>query len=252
MPCEFVCEFIGRSHVGLLRHNNEDAFAFDPSGCMVLADGLGGHQAGEVASRMTVEYLANALPSAFAEISPTDLRRGLSTLRDEIKNANLAVIDAAQSFEFHRGMGTTVVAGVFHHRHLLFGHAGDSRAYLWRDHALTRLTRDHTRAQSLLDAGLIPPDDTRVRREQNILTKSLGARIDLEPDIQVCDLQQGDVYLLCSDGLTDMLPDPAIAQLLVEYDWHKSAFHLIRCACERGGLDNITVLLAKVGPARSI
>lgn len=237
-----------QTHPGLLRQNNEDAAAFDAEcGLGVLADGMGGYNAGEVASSMAVSViraeLGDWLTAAGAHASLRDTRKALER---SVHHANEAILNAARNDAHFAGMGTTLVVAAFQPHHVVVGHIGDSRAYRMRQRQLTRLTRDHSLLQEQLDAGLITPSQAASSSQRNLVTRALGIDEDVQVEINEFSIALDDLYLLCSDGLSDMLDDSQIASILAS---DKALDHkgreLIVAANAQGGRDNITVLLAQ-------
>ncbi len=234
----------GRTDTGRVRENNEDSFALAPeSGVAVLADGMGGHAAGEVASRLAVETLMHRLPTHLAALPAPQ------ALLQAIKEANSAVFAAAARDPACAGMGTTVVAGLFTPQTVHLAHVGDSRAYRLRAGRLECLTEDHTLAQEWVARGALSPDVARLSPYRHVLTQALGTEATVQPVLREEATAPADIYLLCSDGLTDMLTDTAIEQLLIEHeaDLAGAAEHLIQAANAAGGVDNVTVVLARMG-----
>ncbi|HEY8339094.1 MAG TPA: Stp1/IreP family PP2C-type Ser/Thr phosphatase [Egibacteraceae bacterium] len=240
----------GRSDVGRLRDGNEDAW-FIGRRVMVVADGLGGHAAGEVASRLAVEQLA-ALDERADASWADDVDSARAALREAIEAANRTVRQAAAADLARAGMGTTVTAAVVVGDRLCLGHVGDSRAYLLRDGALRQLTEDHSHVAELVRAGQITPAEARVHPHRAVITRALGLEDTVEVDTPEPEpLAPGDVVLLCSDGLTEPLTDEAIAQLIAGVDDpDRACAVLVDAANAAGGPDNITVVVAVVdGPA---
>ena len=222
--------------VGRVRAANEDAFVIDDdTRLFAVADGMGGHQAGEVASETAIA----ALRSRLQEGRPLD---------EAIVDANSAVVARAAGDPALRGMGTTLTAAVLGDDHeLVIGHVGDSRAYLWRDGALEQLTVDHSVVAELIAAGQLTEAEAEVDPRRAMITRALGIDVDVEVDVIPLALTVGDRLLFCSDGLTTMLRDDAIADVLRgEADRDLAAHELVEAANEAGGTDNITVLLIDV------
>lgn len=250
-------EFAKASDAGLVRSNNEDSVVWDgEQGVAVLADGMGGYNAGEIASAMAVtlvrDELVRTLRTMTARPRAEHTRRALETC---VHHANTAIFNAAQSHTPFSGMGTTLVAGIFRSERVTLGHVGDSRCYLWRRGVLTQLTKDHSLLQAQMDAGSISPAEARLSVQKNLVTRALGVEASVQVDIQEHRPMAGDLYLMCSDGLTDMVDDPAIAQTLHgAQPLPDKAKTLIQQANAAGGRDNIAVLLAlaqeKTGAAR--
>ena len=238
--------FCAKTDPGLIRRNNEDAVLVDEScGVVVLADGMGGYNAGEVASGMattmiTVE-LARSLSGKDRLSRPDDISRALAS---SVDRANQAILRAAGDSSDCAGMGTTVVAGVFQRDQLFLTHLGDSRCYRLRGEALTQITKDHSMRQEQLDAGLITPDEAAHAQGRNLLTRALGAEFELPVEVCIFQVVPGDLYLICSDGLTDMVDDVSLAGLIVhKKNIVKLASALINLANAKGGRDNIAVVL---------
>ncbi len=245
-------EFFSATDTGRSRNNNEDSVAVDDaSGLIVLADGMGGYNAGEVASGMATSFikteLGRWLTEASDNASDTDVRRAMDICVD---NANRAIFNAANSNPQCAGMGTTLVVGVFREGRLLMGHVGDSRAYRWRAGRLTQITHDHSLLQEQIDSGLITAEQAAFSSNKNLVTRAVGVEDTVLLETHLHDVLPGDLYLLCSDGLSDMLDDENIAQLLQTSDaLSEVAAALVDAANEAGGKDNISVVLARVrGP----
>jgi PPM family protein phosphatase len=238
---------------GRSRSNNEDAVLLDAAvGLAVLADGMGGYNAGEVASGMATQFICGELGRWLREAPPgigaAELRRAMDICCD---NANRAIFNAANANPQYAGMGTTLVVAVAHGQQLLVGHVGDARAYRWRAGALQQITRDHSLLQEQLDAGLITPAQAAASAHKNLVTRAVGVEDTVLLETHVHELQGGDTYLLCSDGLSDMLSDAAIAHVLGQ---HASSLTLagqalIAAANDAGGRDNISVVLMRFGGA---
>jgi len=243
------------SDVGRKRKGNEDSVFVNPEqNLYVVADGMGGHAAGEVASRVAVEAINEfvCLTSGDEDITwPFGLDQSISfdgnRLRSAVQYANRKVLEATKERKEYLGMATTVVAVLVDSDHANLAHVGDSRVYLVRDNALQLLTNDHSWVNEQLEAGAITADQARSHPLRNVVTRALGGKPDLEVDLKVHDVKPHDVLLLCSDGLTTMLPDDDIVRIVNESDAdvEKAAKALVDEANERGGEDNITVLLMK-------
>ena len=233
---------------GLVRNNNEDAVAFDAeTGLCLLADGMGGYNAGEVASSMAVAFIDSELGRWLTEAGrqPTtrDMRRAMEIC---VENANHSIFNAAHSNRQYAGMGTTLVLGVFQDSRLMLGHIGDSRCYRLRGTELQQLTKDHSLLQEQLDGGLITPEDARVSLNRNLITRALGVEDMVLLEVNEYRVAPGDLYMMCSDGLSDMISPEGIAGILIgpqtlEYKTRQ----LITAANEGGGRDNISVVLVR-------
>jgi len=219
---------------GRQREANEDSY-FSRSPLFAVADGMGGAQAGEVASHLAVEALSDADPGAAA---PEEL------LRTSIKDANRRIFDLAQGDASRSGMGTTMTAALLSGDEISFGHVGDSRAYVYRDGELRQITNDHSLVEELRRQGRLSREQAADHPQRSVITRALGPEPDVEVDTMTFRGRSGDVFLLCSDGLTTMLSDEdLIAILRREGDLTKKARWLVRAANDRGGRDNITVVL---------
>jgi protein phosphatase len=247
----------GVSHPGLERGDNEDAFGcFPDARLFVVADGMGGHNAGEVASAMAVQAIERFFRSFHADPRqpwPHPVDRTLSLagnlLRCGIKVANDAIRAEASANRSRARMGSTVVAMAIGEEQLAIAHAGDSRAYLFRDGALTRLSRDHSIAEEMRAARPeMTEEELATFAHRNVVTRSLGSRDDIDPDVHVGLVRRGDVYLLCSDGLWGSVRDAAIEDILEETeDLEAACQRLVEAANRAGGPDNITAVLVRVG-----
>jgi protein phosphatase len=254
MSIEFYCA----TDTGRARNNNEDSVAVDEAAALaVLADGMGGYNAGEVASGMATSFikaeLGRWLGEAADNASDADVRRAMDICVD---NANRAIFNAANSNPQYQGMGTTLVVAVFRDARLLMGHVGDSRGYRWRAGRLAQITHDHSLLQEQLDSGLITAEQAALSQNKNLVTRAVGVEDTVLLETHLHDVMPGDLYLLCSDGLSDMLTDDTIAELLQSAQGlPELAAALIDAANEAGGRDNISVVLARatgpVGTGRS-
>jgi len=244
--------FNGRTDPGRARENNEDAVAIDEAGHVaVLADGMGGYNAGEIASGMATAFIKSELARWLAEsgkqATVKDIRRALEVCVD---NANRSIFNASGSNPQYSGMGTTLVVGVFHDATLILGHIGDSRCYRLRAGVLEQITRDHSLLQEQIDAGLLTREQAVGSSIKNLVTRALGVEDAVQLEINEHAVEAGDCYLMCSDGLSDMVDDAEIASILggpVPMD--QKADILIAVANEHGGRDNISVLLVAAEPA---
>ena len=239
-------EICAQTDQGLVRKNNEDAVAFDmQTGLCLLADGMGGYNAGEIASGMAVTFMNQELGSWLLEAgnhaSVRELRR---TMEICVHNVNHSIFSAACSNPDYDGMGTTLVAGVFVESRLVLGHIGDSRCYRLRGQNLQQITKDHSLLQEHIDAGLLTPEQALTSPYKNLITRALGVEDSVMLEINEHRVELGDVYLMCSDGLSDMVPDAALAAILhASCTLQQKALELVHAANEGGGRDNISVLL---------
>lgn len=233
-------EIVAHSDTGKVRRNNEDAYAFDPeAGVAVLADGMGGLEAGEIASRIAVDTILTGLREA--------KRLSDATVAAAIGEANRAVLE--KSIEKGVEMGTTVVTWLLTRQgQCLIGHVGDSRAYRVRAGILRRLTRDHSMVQQMIDEGLLDEAEAETSPNRNVITRALGLTGSVQADVRSWVHSPGDLYLLCSDGLTDMVAEVEIQSILAATDEASlaaAAAALVARANEAGGHDNVSVLLIR-------
>ncbi|MBI1771284.1 MAG: Stp1/IreP family PP2C-type Ser/Thr phosphatase [Burkholderiales bacterium] len=253
MPYQRVLKFAALSDTGLVRSHNEDAIVVCADyGCVVLADGMGGYNAGEVASAMTAQIIAEYLCSKMDAIwFPSMGPRPLAMARwitESVELANRNVLYTAQTNADCAGMGTTVVVACCLQDKLLLAHVGDSRAYRYRSGALTRLTQDHSVLQEQINAGLVTEEEARYSSIKNLITRAVGTLEEVHTELHTHHTEEEDLYLICSDGLTDMLGHDEIQSLIRQYesDLDRCAEALIDGAKDRGGLDNISAVLFRL------
>jgi protein phosphatase len=243
--------FAGRSDPGRVREHNEDRIAWRADlGFAVLADGMGGHHAGEVASEMTVTSIADELSRALGETplacgGDDDGTEAVYLCMSSIEQANALVYQAAQADPLCKGMGTTVVLALCAPECVTVAHVGDSRAYLLRDARLEQVTRDHSMVQDAVHNGLFTLEEAQRVFAKNLISRAVGIGADVEVDVQQVPARGGDVWLLCSDGLSDLVSDAELALTIVNFgaNLDEAARRLVRMANERGGHDNISVVL---------
>jgi serine/threonine protein phosphatase PrpC len=244
----------GLTHVGRQRQHNEDSYLVaDEAGLYCVADGMGGHAAGEIASRIAVDSISEFIlhtkeddgtwPHAYDE----HFKRSTNRLMAALKMANTRVLEAMKKDARLRGMGTTVVACMADEDTMSVAHVGDSRAYLIRAGALSRLTNDHSWVFEQVQAGMLTPEEAEKHPLRNVITRALGGALQVTPDASEVASQVGDVYLLCSDGLTGMVPENEILRVVSENaeELETACQILIDTANERGGLDNVTAILVR-------
>jgi PPM family protein phosphatase len=242
-------EFYSALDTGRARSNNEDSVAVDEARALaVLADGMGGYNAGEVASHMATSFIVSELGRwlevAADKATDAELRRAMDICVD---NANRAIFEAANANPQYAGMGTTLVVAHVRGNELRIGHVGDSRAYRWRDGLLEQITRDHSLLQEQIDAGLITPEQAAGSANKNLVTRAVGVEEGVVMETHLHELQAGDTVLLCSDGLSDMLSDATIARLLQAHEGlGEAGSALIAAANDAGGKDNISLILMRV------
>jgi protein phosphatase len=234
-----------RTDVGMIRSGNEDSFfahATRERGIFIVADGMGGHAAGEVASEMTVQIISRELHDLKDADAPAEER-----ISDSIRLANRAVYERTIQESDKQGMGTTASVLIVSGTRYLIGQVGDSRIYLLRDGALKQLTKDHSYVQEQVDAGLLTPEQARYHPYSNVITRCVGASDAVEPDTYSGDLKPGDTFLVASDGLTGMVDDRRLQQLLLSRaSAGRVVDALIAEANYRGGLDNITAIVVQI------
>jgi protein phosphatase len=249
-------QMAGYTDAGRVRTENEDTIGIRPEvGLAILADGMGGHQAGEVASGMAVDIITRHFINAFArqleqpDDKPGDITPEINTVYDAIQLANSAIYEMAHGRPEYAGMGSTVVVVVFYENSMCVGHAGDSRLYRFRSAKLEQLTQDHSVIQELVSRGLLSLEEARQSIGKNLVTRALGVDPTVTPDVNEQATEDSDIYLLCSDGLNDMVPDAEIERILTEHgaNLEEAARRLVAEANEQGGVDNISVILVRTG-----
>jgi PPM family protein phosphatase len=230
----------------MIRSGNEDNFAVDANetrGVFIVADGMGGHAAGEVASEMAVQIVQREL----APLRDLDDEEVVQLVASTLKRANRAIHDRTITEVDKQGMGTTASVLVLSGERYLVGQVGDSRVYLLRDGSFSQLTKDHSYVQEQVDAGYLTPEQARYHPYSNVITRCVGASADVEPDIYRGEARAGDLFLVASDGLTGMVDDRRLAQLLSSRaEPERKVQALISEANGRGGLDNITAIIVQV------
>jgi PPM family protein phosphatase len=248
----------GCTDVGRVRSNNEDAFRVVASlNLFVLSDGMGGEAHGEVASELAVETVSSHCREAESDPSETffgkrraDLSEKTNRLASAVVLANRKIFESARKNPLRHGMGATVTALWLNGQRMSIAHVGDSRAYLLRTGALEQLTRDHSLVAEQVRRGILTPQQADRSEMQSVLIRALGTQEDVEVDADEFGLMNGDIVLLCSDGLTRMVTDPEIAStLLTQADAQSAAERLVSLANENGGEDNITVVVVNLQPA---
>src|SRR6187402_2677514 len=239
-------EFCIRTDPGLARENNEDSVALDePTRLGILADGMGGYNAGEIASGMATTFIKSELgrwlSQAGRHANAREVRRAMEICVD---NANRSIFNAANSKPQYSGMGTTLVLGVFQDGRVMLGHIGDSRCYRLRAGQLERVTKDHSLLQEQMDAGLITAAQAATSTNKNLVTRALGVEDAVLLEVNEHKVEPGDLYMMCSDGLSDMVDDQGIAKILGnDVPVEQKVAQLIDAANANGGRDNISVLL---------
>jgi serine/threonine protein phosphatase PrpC len=250
-----VLEIASCTDPGMVRSHNEDSIATDAgNGLVVLADGMGGYNAGEVASGMATAVIVNEMRQTLASTQPnqidprTNQPMAARLVREQVLRANSSIYQAAQTQPQYAGMGTTLVVSLFYDNRVLVAHLGDSRLYLLREGELRQVTRDHSLLQEQIDSGLLTVEQAKNAQHKNLVTKALGIDPSVEPEIHEYPTRPGDLYLLCSDGLCDMVEDEAIRNALVALgaNLKLAAQQLVQMANDNGGRDNVSVILVRV------
>ncbi|HUW27059.1 MAG TPA: Stp1/IreP family PP2C-type Ser/Thr phosphatase [Sulfuriferula sp.] len=250
----FHLEVASATDAGTIRSFNEDSIAADRDlGLLVLADGMGGYQAGDVASSIATGLVMDNLKRILTEMAPSAIRSAKLSpesiaIKSTIEKTNLAIYQTAQTDSKYTGMGTTIVLILFHHGLASIAHVGDSRLYRLRQGHLQLLTRDHSLLQEQVEMGLISSEDAKVSHNRNLVSRALGVEAEIRVDISEHNVQPNDIYLLCSDGLNDMVDDVDIELAMSELrnNLPLAANQLIQMANDNGGHDNVSVLIAKV------
>jgi serine/threonine protein phosphatase PrpC len=244
------------SHPGMVRTHNEDSVFVDgDSGLAVLADGMGGYSAGEVASGIAVNVISKGMLQELnsgRELSKVDIASGLThaalLLQQQIALANKCIYEAAQARPECAGMGTTLVAMVFFQNRVSIGHIGDSRCYRLRTDKFEQLTHDHSLLQEQIDSGMLTPEQAKYSLNKNLVTRALGIEAVVPADIAEYRVEVDDLYVLCSDGLTDMVDAEVVREVVAakRSDLAEAAAELIDVANQNGGRDNVSVILVRV------
>lgn len=245
----------GISDVGRVRDGNEDSISWDARlGLIMLADGMGGHNAGEVASAMAVETIKAALQDVLApEIQAADIIDYPDAVREAVSFANQEIHEQAQMKTECAGMGTTVVMGLFRNDSVILAHVGDSRIYRFRHGDLERMTSDHSLVQEMVDSGYLSQEEAQQSASKNLITRALGIAPEVEVDVREVPVQRDDIFLMCSDGLSDLVNDDDILKVITDAgkDMQSAVQSLVNLANERGGTDNVSVILVSMTEAFS-
>lgn len=254
MNLKGILSVAGRTHTGQVRSHNEDFLGENLDiGLVALADGMGGYKSGEVASEMAISTVLSELEARIPQLTPGELdpQTGYSNeslaVREAIISANEKIYQRGMEDPECRGMGTTLVLAILYNNQVTIAHVGDSRMYRFRDSKLEQVTVDHTFLQELVDRGYYTQEEADASLNRNLVTRALGIQPTTAVDIREDLVIPGDIYLLCSDGLTDMVDDQEISKIVSEFrdNLDKLAENLVECANVKGGRDNISVLLAK-------
>jgi protein phosphatase len=238
-------EWASKTDIGRIRSKNEDSLYVDQKHMriFIVADGMGGHNAGEVASKMAIEQVSESIKNKFDSISTNDEAQIKRVIEDAIYKGNKEIYNQSLSHNSWDGMGTTITMALFIDLRLYIAHVGDSRAYMLRQKELTQLTEDHTLVSELMKNGSITEVEAKTHPKRNVITKALGTEISPIPDILSVDVDDGDVIILCTDGLTNMVDNYLIKNsFLNNSNLQDSCDFLVDEANNRGGFDNITLI----------
>ncbi len=248
-------EIVGETHTGLKRTHNEDCIGTDvTAGLVALADGMGGYKAGEVASALAINTLVVDIADRLAAVAPPpqgEEDEGYSPesllAREIVEKSNDIIYQTSLAQPQYKGMGTTLVMALFYDNRVSIAHVGDSRMYRLRQDALEQITVDHTLMQELIERGFYTPEEARNSMNKNLVTRALGIDPEVQVDIQEDVVLKNDIFLLCSDGLNDMVEDEQIRLTIKENadNLEEAAQKLIQQANENGGNDNVSVILVK-------
>lgn len=240
---------VGLSDIGLVRQNNEDVWGQVPKiHFYVIADGMGGHQAGEIAARETVTTLCEIVSKNLnLEDEDLTLEEARHILIESIEEVNAHVYKMSRKDPDLRGMGTTLCCLLVHPKGLIYAHVGDSRIYRLRSEKLFQLTKDHSLMRELIDLGQLQEKQTGEFFYRNIITKAVGTEPLVEPSVRLTSLMKKDIYLMCTDGLSDMLSLEEMEKIMnTPSTLRHAANELVKAAKEKGGIDNITLVMIKV------
>lgn len=245
----------GLSDVGLSRDHNEDSIRWDHEmGLVMLADGMGGHNAGEVASDMAVTAIHDALIDVLTpEMLETKVIKCEDAVRESVVYANEEIFEQSQEKVECAGMGTTLVLSLFHENEITWANVGDSRIYRIRNAEIAQITQDHSLVQEMVDNGYLSEEEALISTSRNLITRALGIAPEVEVDVTTEELDEDDVYLLCSDGLSDLVNDEDILKTVLEYrsNLDDATQKLVDLANEHGGTDNVSVILISLHEAFS-
>jgi protein phosphatase len=241
---KFKIEIGNHSDIGRVREVNEDYFgSFHGTygELLIVCDGMGGHKGGEIASRLSVESIKNHFELLDNSFNP------IKELRASIQSANNTLIDTAKNDPALKDMGSTVVITLMKNEKAYTANLGDSRIYLYREGEIKRLTKDHSLVQQMVDSRMISEEEAKHHPQKNVITRSLGIGLETEPEVSdEINLNDGDIFVLCSDGLTTLVNDEEILKVVSKESVQDAADKLVELANKRGGEDNITVQIAKV------
>ncbi|MGP1678100.1 MAG: Stp1/IreP family PP2C-type Ser/Thr phosphatase [Burkholderiales bacterium] len=255
MDLSQALEIASLTDPGMVRSHNEDSIAsIAEKGLVVLADGMGGYNAGEVASGMATTVLTTELRQLLENNAPyavdphSGQKAALKMLQQQIAKANTSIYQASQSQPQYAGMGTTLVVALFYDNKVMAAHIGDSRVYRMRGDEFSQVSKDHSLLQEQIDAGMLTKEQAKHSSNKNLVTRALGIDAAVEAEIHEYDTRPGDIYLLCSDGLSDMVSDEDIGMTLqaLGANLNLAAQQLVQMANDNGGRDNVSVILIKI------
>lgn len=238
------------THMGMLRQKNEDSFYIprdieEQIPLFVIADGMGGCNAGEIASKEAIDSVVSFINENYHNC-PKDRKSILKLLTDSIMHANDLVFKKSLSEEILNGMGTTLIVVLVHNNKLYIGHIGDSRVYAVKNNRILQLTRDHSYVEQLVERGIITREQASAHPRKNYITRAIGCEDNVEVDLSVRKFFDDEIFILCTDGLTNMISDEKIMEVVLENEFPQAAVEeLIKSANSAGGLDNITVIVLK-------
>ncbi|MCX8129011.1 MAG: Stp1/IreP family PP2C-type Ser/Thr phosphatase [Clostridia bacterium] len=237
-----------KSDKGMVREINEDSYNIiagysEIPVAFIIADGMGGHNSGEIASKMAVEYISNSVMNISKDFENSDIAE---TIKGFMEKANADVYKASQEHEDNFGMGTTLITALVYQKKMYIGHVGDSRVYLIRENRIERLTTDHSFIEELIKSGTLTREEAENHPKKNIITRALGCSEDIQVDTYIADIMSDDTFILCTDGLSNMLDDDEIMEIVKANDEPAAVCEkLVDAANKNGGEDNITVILIK-------
>jgi len=255
MDLSQALEIASHTDPGMVRSNNEDSIAsIAEKGLVVLADGMGGYNAGEVASGMATTVITTELRQWLEQHEPQEpdpqngQKAAMKILQEQVTKANTSIYQASQSQPQYAGMGTTLVIALFYDNKMMVAHIGDSRLYRMRGDEFSQVTKDHSLLQEQIDAGMLTKEQAKHSANKNLVTRALGIDPAVEAEIHEYDTLPGDIYLLCSDGLSDMVSDEDIGMALqaLGANLNLAVQQLVQMANDNGGRDNVSVILVKI------
>ena len=255
MDLSLALEIASHTDAGMVRSHNEDSIAsVAEKGLVVLADGMGGYNAGEVASGMATTVITTELRQLLEDKAPHEVdpqsgqKAALKILQEQVAKANTSIYQASLSQPQYAGMGTTLVVALFYDNKVMVAHIGDSRLYRMRGDEFSQVTKDHSLLQEQMDAGILTKEQAKHSANKNLVTRALGIDPAVDAEIHEYDTRPGDIYLLCSDGLSDMVSDEDVGMALkaLGANLNLAAQQLVQMANDNGGRDNVSVILIRI------